>query len=59
MALRNAGATTMMKKGDWPRLPQVDTKTYEQEEILAFFRSCNSEEWLAFQVFLRTGFRKI
>jgi integrase/recombinase XerD len=58
MALRNAGATITMKKGDWPKIPEVDIETYEHEQILAFFRSCNPEEWLIFQVFLQTGFRK-
>ncbi|MGC8550801.1 MAG: tyrosine-type recombinase/integrase [Acidobacteriaceae bacterium] len=57
-ALRNAGSTIMMKKGDWPRIAEVPVEIYSDEELSAFFEACNPEEWMIFQVFLQSGLRK-
>jgi hypothetical protein len=40
MALRNAGAQIVMKKGDWPKITEPIVEIYEQKEMAAFFRSC-------------------
>jgi integrase/recombinase XerD len=58
MALRNAGSTIRMKKGDWPKLPEVAIEIYDPDELQEFFDACTPDEWLIFQVFLQTGFRK-
>ncbi len=57
-ALRNAGSEILMKKGDWPRIAEVPVEIYSDEEVAAFFNACNTSEWLIFQVFLQSGFRK-
>ena len=57
MALRNAGATIEMKKGDWPKTTDGDVEIYEEDELKAFFGACDADEKLLFQVYLFTGFR--
>ena len=57
MALRNAGATIKMKKGDWPKTMDGDVEIYEEDELKAFFDACDADEKLLFQVYLFTGFR--
>jgi integrase/recombinase XerD len=57
MALRNAGATIEMKKGDWPKTTDNDVEIYEEDELKAFFGACDVDEKLLFQVYLFTGFR--
>jgi integrase len=57
MALRNAGASLQLKKGDWPKVPEVEVAIYDDDEIKAFMAACNTEERLIFKAFLLTGFR--
>ena len=57
MALRNAGASIKMEKGDWPKVVDVDVEKYEPEEITTFFAACNESERLLFQTFLVSGLR--
>ena len=57
MALRNAGSTVQLKKGDWPRTINPEVETYEPEELAAFFASCDHKERVLFATFLSTGFR--
>jgi integrase len=56
-AMRAAGATIELRKGDWPKAEGTDVEVYTPEELQAFFKACNEEEKLIFQVFLCTGFR--
>lgn len=58
MALRNAGATIALKRGDWPKVTEPAVEAYEEGEIRRFFRACSPDERLLFQTFLCTGFRK-
>ncbi|QNI33988.1 site-specific integrase [Alloacidobacterium dinghuense] len=57
VALRNAGATIKLQKGDWPKTVDNDVDVCSQDEIKAFFDVCAAEEKLLFQVYLATGFR--
>ena len=57
MAMRNAGAVLMLKKGDWPKTIDKSVAIYEPEEISKFFAACDKRELLIFQTFLCTGFR--
>lgn len=57
MAIRNAGATVAMKKGDWPPIPKTEVTTYDPDQILMFFKACTDDEKLLFQTYLMTGFR--
>jgi integrase/recombinase XerD len=56
-AMRRAGATIQLHKGDWPRTVDKRVEIYEREELTRFFKACNPEERLVFQVFLCSGFR--
>lgn len=40
MALRNAGSTIRMKKGEWPKLPEVATEIHDRDELKEFFDAC-------------------
>lgn len=55
-AMRRAGANIQLHKGDWPRTIDKRVEIYELEELTRFFKACNSEERLIFQVFLCSGF---
>lgn len=57
MALRNAGATVELKKGDWPKVPETEIEIYSNDEIKKFFDACTDDEALLFKVYLCTGFR--
>ena len=57
MALRNAGSSIEMKKGDWPQIPEHEVATYEPDQIRAFFAACDEREWLIFQTYFQSGFR--
>jgi integrase len=57
MALRNAGAVLTLKKGDWPKVPEVEVSIYDDDEIKAFLKACDETERLIFKTFLLTGFR--
>jgi integrase len=57
MAVRNAGATVKLKKGDWPKVSQGEVEIYEDDEIRAFFAACDPEERLIFKTYLVSGFR--
>jgi integrase len=56
-AMRRAGANIQLHKGDWPRTIDKRVEIYEREELTRFFKACNPEERLVFQVFLCSGFR--
>jgi integrase len=56
-AMRAAGATIDLRKGDWPKPIEKKVEIYQPEELKQFFTTCNDEERLLFQVFLCTGFR--
>lgn len=56
-AMRRAGAHIQLHKGDWPRTIDKRVEIYEREELTRFFKACNPEERLVFQVFLCSGFR--
>lgn len=56
-AMRRAGANIQLHKGDWPRTIDKRVEIYEREELTRFFKACNPEERLIFQVFLCSGFR--
>lgn len=57
MALRNAGSTIALKKGDWPKVSEVEVAIYDDDEIRGFMAACNEVERLIFKTFLLTGFR--
>ncbi len=57
MALRGAGATISLNKGDWPTVEEDAVEVYSPEEMRAFFAVCSPRERLVFQVFLHSGFR--
>jgi len=57
MALRDAGATVLLKKRDWPKIEETEIETYTPEEITAFLEECTDDERLLFQTYLVTGFR--
>ena len=56
-AMRAAGASVDLRKGDWPKPVEKKVEIYQPEELKQFFANCNAEERLLFQVFLCTGFR--
>ena len=56
-AMRTAGASIDLYKGDWPKPTEKGVEIYQPEELKKFFAACNDEERLLFQVFLCTGFR--
>lgn len=56
-AMRRAGANIQLHKGDWPRTIDKRVEIYEREELTRFFKACNPEERLVFQVFHCSGFR--
>jgi integrase/recombinase XerD len=56
-AMRRAGAHIQLHKGDWPRTIDKRVEIYLREELTRFFKACNPEERLVFQVFLCSGFR--
>ena len=39
-------------------VPEVAIEIYDPDELQEFFDACTPDEWLIFQVFLQTGFRK-
>lgn len=57
MALRNAGATINLKRGEWPKVAETEVEIYSTEELRAFFKACSEEEKLLFQIYLCSGFR--
>lgn len=57
MALRNAGASIEMKRGDWPKITDPLVEIYEPQELTTFLGACAPFERLLFQTFLCTGFR--
>jgi integrase/recombinase XerD len=57
-AMRAAGASIDLRKGDWPKTTEKKVDIYQPEELTKFFAACNDEERLVFQVFLGTGFRE-
>lgn len=57
MALRNAGSTLQLKKGDWPKTTEEDVEVYSEEELKRFFAACTGRERLIFQTYLLSGFR--
>lgn len=57
MALRNAGSTLKLKKGDWPKTPQHEVEVYTSEEMKSFFEACSDGEKVLFQTYLCSGFR--
>ncbi len=58
MALRNAGAEIVMKRGDWPKTTEPIVEIYDAKEMGAFFRACTRREKLIFETFLCSGFRQ-
>lgn len=56
--MRDAGASIVMAKGDWPRTTEVQPDTYTPEELKPFFAACRPSEFVLFQTFLLTGFRE-
>lgn len=57
MALRSAGASIVVKKGDWPKVPATEVVTYDAGQVSSFFAACTSDERLLFQAYLQSGFR--
>ena len=56
-AMRGAGASIELRKGDWPKTIEKKIEIYQPEELKKFFAACNADERLLFQLFLFTGFR--
>lgn len=56
-AMRAAGATITMRKGEWPKVEETEIEMFTDDELTKFFAACDDEERLTFQVFLATGFR--
>jgi site-specific recombinase XerD len=56
-AMRGAGATIEMRKGDWPKTIEKKIEIYQPEQLKRFFAACSVDERLLFQLFLFTGFR--
>jgi integrase len=57
MALRNAGATIEMRRGDWPKSTEPMVEKYDVGELKSFLKACTAHEKLLFQTFLCSGFR--
>jgi integrase len=57
-AMRAAGASIDLRKGDWPKTTEKKVDIYQPEELTKFFAACTDDERLLFQVFLGTGFRE-
>lgn len=57
MALRNAGSTLKLKKGDWPKTTEQEVEVYSEEELRKFFAACTDRGRLIFQTYLLSGFR--
>jgi integrase len=57
-AMRAAGASIDLRKGDWPKTTEKKVDIYQPEELTKFFAACTAEERVVFQVFLCTGFRE-
>jgi integrase len=57
-AMRAAGASIHLRKGDWPKTTEKKVDIYQPEELTKFFAACTAEERVVFQVFLCTGFRE-
>jgi integrase len=57
-AMRAAGASIVLRKGDWPKTTEKKVGIYQPEELAKFFAACTDGERLLFQVFLATGFRE-
>lgn len=45
-----------LKRGDWPKTTEKKIEVYTDEEIMRFFKACNDDERLLFELFLCTGF---
>lgn len=56
-AMRGAGASIELRKGDWPKTIEKKIEIYQPEELKKFLAACNADERLLFQMFLFTGFR--
>jgi len=57
-AMRAAGASIDLRKGDWPKTTEKKVDIYQPEELKKFLAVCTVEERVVFQVFLCTGFRE-
>ncbi len=56
-AMRGAGASIELRKGDWPKTIEKKIEIYQPEELKKFFAACSNDERLLFRTFLFTGFR--
>jgi integrase len=56
-AMRGAGASIELRKGDWPKTIEKKIEIYPPEELKKFFAACSNDERLLFRTFLFTGFR--
>jgi integrase/recombinase XerD len=57
-AMRAAGASVELRRGDWPKTTEKKVDIYQPQELTKFLAACTDEERLVFQVFLCTGFRE-
>jgi len=55
--VRDAGATIVMKKGDWPRVTSMRPEIYTPQQLAPLFAGTNRTEFALYQTFLMTGFR--
>ena len=56
-AMRLAGATLKLNKGEWPKTADLEMEIYDSEDLHKFFAACTPKEKLIFQTFLFSGFR--
>ena len=56
-AMRGAGASIELRKGDWPKTIEKKIEIYQPEEMEKFFAACSNDERILFRMFLFTGFR--
>ena len=56
--LKANGIEKLAHKRDWPKYVTQEPESYEDEELAAFFKACDTEERVFFEFYLMTGFRK-
>jgi integrase/recombinase XerD len=56
--LKAHGITGLIRKEDRPRYTEEEPEIYEPEELDAFFKACDEEEYVWFNFFLMTGERE-